>query len=507
MAVDNTWLDPFAIHPVLACSNNAPSFSQTQDILKSIAHGKSELLSLQTEIRQAKEALASLEQKQESMKSLLMHQESLLSPIRRIPPEILGQIFLELRGLSDPICFGDEALENVGLWSLLHVCRFWREVALSYSELWSEFNIIRQPFSRPSERGENMTLRRILRLTKHCTSYSGSRPLKFVFDGDERLLCAARLLALQSTRWSSVVFNSFPVLQALEPEIHDQLPTLHSLGLDASGKEWDPLEYPLRLFSRAPSLTRLSLGDFDHPQDRFIFPWHQITHFTSFGLRQFLPILPLMRSLVSFTSIKDICRPDEIQGRVPLPNLEHLEVISNSPTTIQIFDVLCTPKLSSLCLFSKRGFSRIYATAIVQMIKLSECTLKTLSITDYAIDSIIHILNEVRDLEELDVTNVMYPSELLGGLGNLLPRLRTLVLWKCDPDPKLGLYLTQMACDRARREEVQDRSQSLTKISVGLSCAPEPRFFKGWNETVYRLGDLGLQVELIDLFRPVNTSR
>lgn len=151
-----------------------------------------------------------------------------------------------------------------------------------------------------------------------------------------------------------------------------------------------------------------------------------------------------------------MCGPDEIQGRVFLPNLEHLEVISNSPTTIQIFDVLSTPKLSSLCLLSKRGFSRIYATAIVQMIKLSECSLKTLSITDYAIDSIIRILNEVRDLEELSVTNVRYPSELLGAMGNLLPRSWTLVLWKCDPDMKLDLYLTQMARDRARTEEDLD---------------------------------------------------
>lgn len=65
-----------------------------------------------------------------------------------------------------------------------------------------------------------MMLCRILQLTKHCTSYPGPRPLKFVFDADERLLRVARLLAMQSTRWTSVVFNSFPVLQALEPDIN-----------------------------------------------------------------------------------------------------------------------------------------------------------------------------------------------------------------------------------------------------------------------------------------------
>ncbi len=349
-------------------------------------------------------------------------------------------------------------------------------------------------------------LRRILQFTKHCISHSGLRPLGFTFDADERSLRVARLLATQSTRWSSVQFNNLLVLQALEPSIRDQLPILQSLDLNALGKEWDSLEYPLQTFSRAPSLTRLSLSDFERPQDRFILPWYQITHFTSFGLRHFLPILPLMPSLVSFTSIKDIYQSDEIQGRVFLPNLKHLVVISNSPTTLQIFDVLRTPKLSSLCLSSKRGFSRIYATAAVQMIKLSECTLKTLSITDYAVDSIIHILNEARDLEELSITNVMYPSELFGGMGNLLPKLRMLALWRCDPDPKLGSCLAQMLHDRVRVGGARNERQSLTKVSIGFSCTPDPRFYKGWNETVCKLGDMGPQVELVGLFRYVDPS-
>lgn len=491
-------LHHFAIDPVLLRSNCIPSSSQAQDILKSIAHGKSLLQSLEIEIQRVREVLADLEQRHENIKNHVTCQESLLSPIRRVPPEILGQIFLALRDLSGPICFGDEALENVELWTLLRVCRFWRDVVLSYSELWSQFNIVHQPFSRPSERDADMMLHQTLQLTSDCISHSRNRPLRFVFHANGGFLEAGKLLAVESPRWSSVAFNNLPVLQTLEPEIYGRLPNLRSLDLDGLGKEWESQSRPLQAFSRAPSLTRLSINEFDRPQDHFILPWHQVTRFTSFGLRRFLPILHLMPSLIEYTSIEDICQPDEIQERILLPNLERLEVTSNSPTTSQMFDALKTPKLSSLHLFSKRGFSRIYAAAVAQMIQWSECIVKRLSVTDYAVDSIFRILGEVRSLEELVITNVMYPSELLDGMEGMLPNLRTLVLWKCEPDVQLGRYLLQMVLSRAQARE--DGRQSLARISVGLSTTPDSSFLQSWKDSTQQLENMSIQVELLGLF-------
>ncbi|KAF9444550.1 hypothetical protein P691DRAFT_711677 [Macrolepiota fuliginosa MF-IS2] len=489
-------LNHFTINPVLVHSNCVPSSSQTQDIRKSIAHAKLELQSLETEIQRVRGALAGLERRQEAVKSYVTCQENLLSPIRCVPPEILGQIFLALRDMSEPTCFGDDTLENVELWTLLRVCRLWRDVAVSYSDLWPRFVVARQPFGRPSERDTDVMLRQSLRLTKDCIAYSRTKPLFFVFHANQDLLEVGKLLAAECPRWSSVAFNNLPVLQALEPEIHGRLPNLRALLFDGLGKEWNFESQPVQAFSIAPSLTQLTLNVFEMPQDRFILPWHQITHFTSFELRQFLPILHLMPSLIDFTSTMDICQPSEIQDRIPLLNLERLEVTSNSPTMSQVFDSLGTPKLSSLHLLSKRGFSRIYSAAVVQMIRWSGCTLKVLSVTDYAVDSILHILREVRDLEELTVTNLTYPSELLDGMGGMLPHLQTLTLRKCEPDLRLSEHLVRMV--QARIETRGDRygRQSIVKINVAPSSTLQPSFFQNWNVGAQKLEDVDVQVEL-----------
>ncbi|KXN84906.1 hypothetical protein AN958_11932 [Leucoagaricus sp. SymC.cos] len=436
-----------------------------------------------------------LEQRQETIKNRVASQKSLLSPIRRIPPEILGQIFIVLQSISEPICFGDDALENTELWTLLNVCRFWRTVAMSYSELWSHFAITRQPFSRPSEKGVDILAQQTLQFTKDCISYSHTRPLHFVFHANEDYLGAAELLATESRRWCSVRFNNLAVLRVLEPRILGHLPNLCSLTIDGLGKEWDLQTGPLQAFQQAPSLLRLTLFDLEQPQSRFILPWRQITQFSSFQLRQFLPILNLMPSLVEFKSTEDICEFDEIQERIHLPNLERLEVMSNSPTTNQIFDALQTPKLTALRLFSKRGFSRIYAAAVVEMIKTSGCCLNSLSVSDYAIDSIFRMLREVRDLEELTFG---VPS----GNGRLLPQLRKLVLRKCAPELNLGTCLLRMVRGRNSVTEVLPYlPQTLHEISIGLSSVPESQFLRSWKDIVRQLRDADVvQIELNGLF-------
>ncbi|KAJ3562520.1 hypothetical protein NP233_g9517 [Leucocoprinus birnbaumii] len=485
----NCAMEEFSIIAGLPCSNHAPSDLEAHYILKSIAHGNSHLEFLETEIRTLRETLVNLEQRQENVRNYLSSQRSLLSPIRRIPPEILGQIFLALQNVSEPICFGDDALENIEPWTLLRVCRFWRDVALSLSELWSKFTIIRQPFSRPSGREMDSMLQQTLRLTKDCLSHSHSRPLHFVFHADDEFVAAAKMIAAESSRWMSAAFNNLPVLQTLEPKLLGRLPLLHCLEIDGLGKEWDNQTQPLQAFRQAPALTRLSLYELTQPHSRFLLPWHQITHFTSFELRDFLPILHLMPSLVELKSVEDFCRPEEIQDRIILPNLERLEVTSNSPTTSQIFDALLTPKLDTLRLFSKRGFSRIYATAAVLMLRLSECHLRTLAVSDYAVDSTLRILGAVADLEDLTVTNVMYPSELFAAVTlHTLPKLRSVKLRKCAPETKLWTTLTQFLRDRAP----VDRNSSnlsvegfpLRLISIGLSASPDSRFLRNHRDAV-----------------------
>ncbi|KAJ6537793.1 hypothetical protein B0H19DRAFT_962061, partial [Mycena capillaripes] len=64
--------------------------------------------------------------------------EFALAPIRRIPTEILSEIFLCYVDL-----LGDkhECMDvKHGVWLLAHICSYWRVVALSTPELWTSCN-------------------------------------------------------------------------------------------------------------------------------------------------------------------------------------------------------------------------------------------------------------------------------------------------------------------------------------------------------------------------------
>ncbi|KAK0207282.1 hypothetical protein IW262DRAFT_1282243 [Armillaria fumosa] len=62
--------------------------------------------------------------------------KKILSPSRRLPPELLTEIFLRCSSLCDR---RSSPLDPHGLpWTLSHVCRKWRAVAIATPELWSK---------------------------------------------------------------------------------------------------------------------------------------------------------------------------------------------------------------------------------------------------------------------------------------------------------------------------------------------------------------------------------
>ncbi|KAF7364016.1 F-box domain-containing protein [Mycena sanguinolenta] len=62
--------------------------------------------------------------------------KAILSPVRRLPPEILGEIFsLVVRATFDS--YTPPPVTQHAPWLLTRVCRYWSEVALATSALWS----------------------------------------------------------------------------------------------------------------------------------------------------------------------------------------------------------------------------------------------------------------------------------------------------------------------------------------------------------------------------------
>ncbi|KAJ7114029.1 hypothetical protein C8R44DRAFT_549326, partial [Mycena epipterygia] len=92
----------------------------------------SRLAYLETEISRLQERLKELEEERASLASYRA-EHAILSPLRRIPPEVLGEIFVWT--LPDALNAGRDLKDSP--WLLTHISRRWRETVLSTPSLWS----------------------------------------------------------------------------------------------------------------------------------------------------------------------------------------------------------------------------------------------------------------------------------------------------------------------------------------------------------------------------------
>ncbi|KAJ7468674.1 hypothetical protein FB451DRAFT_962664, partial [Mycena latifolia] len=91
----------------------------------------------EAEISALQSRLQTLQSKRADLASEMDRFNSILAPIRQLPPEIIGEIFLYFT----PSLHSDYQLtsstQRVELpWKLGHICRLWRTIACSLGQLW-----------------------------------------------------------------------------------------------------------------------------------------------------------------------------------------------------------------------------------------------------------------------------------------------------------------------------------------------------------------------------------
>ncbi|KAJ7602684.1 hypothetical protein DFH06DRAFT_1023556, partial [Mycena polygramma] len=98
--------------------------------------------------------IARLQEERASLTSYRTRNRGILSPLRKMPPEVLGEIFL-LAVPTEKAPWPRRVTDSP--WYLTHVSSHWRAVAVSIPALWSFFHVhcvgigpcIRRPCSKP----------------------------------------------------------------------------------------------------------------------------------------------------------------------------------------------------------------------------------------------------------------------------------------------------------------------------------------------------------------------
>lgn len=219
-----------------------------------------------------------------------------LADIRRVPPEILSEIFLQsIPPAEEQTSFMRHSGRTPMI--LAQVCRRWRAVALSTSRLWSTIIIQTRSEYIPAEP------RRLLEMWLE-RSMPSPLSLKIELYDQECNIGESRawidILVAHSRRWEILhcVQGDF-VLDKLY-ETRGQLPTLHTFQIEympwGYHLDVERIERVSQVVSRAPRLTNLHIAQI-YLISSATFPWSQITdlyvdHFDSKFMSFILQHLP-----------------------------------------------------------------------------------------------------------------------------------------------------------------------------------------------------------------------
>ncbi|KAJ7122999.1 hypothetical protein C8R44DRAFT_981238 [Mycena epipterygia] len=266
-----------ARHHELLTTNEPPDDAELAFIRAVISKTHARMAYLDTEISR----LQQLEEERAALSTYHSQNIAILSPLRRIPPEVLCEIFLWT------LPSAHEALR--------HRSR-WRAAALSAPSLWSlvvmEYHDL--PWlSTPSVYPLPMVQTQIQRAQKIKLHFYGSmqrsaRPQVEMF----------RCLVEHSPRWEELSIELTPALLPLLANLRNRLQSLRRLWIQWDGAESQAGVESIDVFHVAPRLVDVGTND-EHRPIPMLLPAHQLTRYESTApWEMHQTVLKLARNLV-----------------------------------------------------------------------------------------------------------------------------------------------------------------------------------------------------------------
>ncbi|KAJ3867117.1 hypothetical protein EV359DRAFT_61768 [Lentinula novae-zelandiae] len=241
-------------------TNDSPTEDEQKTLETFLGHGKSELQYLKARIVSVKVLLEELERAKALLAKAVSEHETVLNPMRRMPDDLLVEIFLHGAGLYiDPGDYFPSARHSLDLnsppWTYSRVCRRWRGTAMRTPLLWTRVKI--EADRLVSLRHSQITQQNVwnshpsqsplpfgLSLLSGYLSRSAALPLAIYLDmpsyrSDNYAYSISALIASHSQRWESLFLgrvqsfdsnnmvlseDSFPLLRRLQVKLLEVLP-------------------------------------------------------------------------------------------------------------------------------------------------------------------------------------------------------------------------------------------------------------------------------------------
>ncbi|KAF9069081.1 hypothetical protein BDP27DRAFT_745678 [Rhodocollybia butyracea] len=134
---------------LLLRSNERPTDDEERAFQKFVIEGESQIRSLENRIEQAKNSLNQLEADLKRTQVAVKEHKDMLNPAKRLPFDILREIFLVGVGLGTDVGSHFRSTShsldlNSPPWVYGRVCHFWNEVTLNTPRLWTRIKVVRR---------------------------------------------------------------------------------------------------------------------------------------------------------------------------------------------------------------------------------------------------------------------------------------------------------------------------------------------------------------------------
>jgi len=378
--------------PELLRTYHPPSTSQINSIQQVISDADSTLDALDNKILKLEDMLDDLRRRRVALDNFKQAHQAILSPMRRLPPEIIGDIF----SLCLHNRWQDRVFESREAPLLLsQVCTGWRGIALSNSRLWSTVSLFLQDSISESE----------LALVRTWLARAGEHPLSIrLVDPWERVTHPViDLISSCSDRWQHV---ELCVAQSHFENLHSGVPILESVKFLVVGSAmWTQ---PMNAFLMAPRLHSLHF-DFPISPSVMQLPWTQITelHIGALHLDECLDIFQrspnLVRCELGITSWNHVeSTPPPPTCQILLSRLHFLRINMGD-----LLDYLILPALIDVH-FEQYGmqWSTKWMDQLISLQRRSSCAIEKLHLgADRRIsdDNLIRCLQNVPSLITLEL--------------------------------------------------------------------------------------------------------
>lgn len=340
-----------------ARANHVPSASENERISHRIANAQTDLARYDEEISKIRIIASKLKRERAALREYIHAQQSLQASVRRVPTEVITEIFLQCQPLFslDPgrVIIPIETPRGLVSVRLGQVCHRWRRIALTLEKIWSEITVSMYYHRRIIPGvidGEDVEERadRQLCIVKAYLERSGNHPLSLTIAA---LSNAARLssyreilsaIALHSQRWkAAMLLMDRSYFHPYEPfgQLTGQLPLLEKL--------WISDMDDVGVFGTCPELNFLAINGIPR---NYLLPWHQILDLTvhDVDLHAVIENTDHCRSLKSLTVVNTREATDTMNVSSNLQELR-IQVLQSSQLST-IFLNITLPHLTSLSL-------------------------------------------------------------------------------------------------------------------------------------------------------------